>query len=177
MSIDFGIWGYACLMAKHTPILLSSADRSHLSQLISAGNAPARVQTRARILLLRDSRQNAPLTHEQVATSLLCSSATVQNICRRYRQEGLRAALSEKPRPGKVRKLDGAAEAQLLLLACSDAPEGRSRWTLRLLADRMVALGIVDSLSDVTVMQTLKKTQSSRGVFRPGVLASRPLLT
>ena len=150
-------------MAKHTSIHLASDQRAHLLTLISAGNAPARVQTRARILLLRDSSQNAPQTHEQVAAVLLCSPATVQNVCRRYRQEGLQAALTEKPRPGNPRKLDGAAEAQLLLLACSDAPEGRSRWTLRLLADRMVALGVVDSLSDVTVMQTLKKTKSSRG--------------
>lgn len=161
-------------MAKHTPVHLSSEDRAHLSHLISSGNAPARVQTRARILLLRDQSQNAPMTHEQTASAVLCAVATVQNVCRRYRQEGRNAALSEKPRPGNPRKLDGAAEAQLLLLACSDAPDGHSRWTLRLLADKVVALGIVDSLSDVTVMKTLKKTKSSPGKFKPGASANPP---
>lgn len=159
-------------MAKHSPIHLSSEERSQLHQLISSGNAPARVQTRARILLLTDHSQNQHRTHEQIAAVLLCAPATVQNVSRRYRQEGLDAALSEKPRPGNPRKLDGAAEARLLLLACSDAPEGRARWTLRLLADRMVALGVVDSLSDVTVMQTLKKIQSSPGDSRRGASAS-----
>ena len=164
--------GYAYRMAKHTPIHLSSDQRAQLNQLISSGNAPARVQTRARILLLTDHSHNQHCTQEQIASTLFCAPATVQNICRRYRQEGLQAALTEKPRPGNPRKLDGAQEAQLLLLACSDAPEGRSRWTLRLLADRLIELGVVDSLSDVTVMQTLKKTKSSHGGCKHGASAS-----
>lgn len=161
-------------MAKHTRIRLSSEERSQLQQLIAAGNAPARVHTRARILLLRDSSQNVPHTHEQVAAALLCAPATVQNVCRRFRQEGLQAALSEKPRPGNPRKLDGAAEAQLLLLACSNAPEGHARWTLRLLADRMIELGVVESLSVMTVSDTLKKTASSRGDCKRGVSGNLP---
>jgi transposase len=165
--------GYAFRMAKHTPLHLSSEDRSQLQQIISSGTAPARVQTRARILLLTDHSQNQHRTNEQIAAALLCAPATVFNVCRRYRQEGLQTALSEKPRPGNPRKLDGAAEAQLLLLACSDAPEGHARWTLRLLADRMVALGVVDSLGHVTVGETLKKTKSSPGASKPGASPSR----
>jgi transposase len=159
-------------MAKHTPIHLSSEERSRLNQLISSGNAPARVQTRARILLLRDSSQNAARTHEQTAAALQCAPATVQNICRRFRPEGVDAALSEKPRPGNPRKLDGAAEAQLAVLACSDAPAGYARWTWRLLADRLIELGVVESLSVMTVRETLKKTNSSLGASRPGASAT-----
>ena len=161
-------------MAKHTPIHLSSEQRSQLQHTISAGNAPARVQTRARILLLTDHSQKAHRTNAQIASALLCAPATVFNVCRRYRQEGLEAALTEKPRPGNPRKLDGAAEAQLLLLACSDAPEGYARWTLRLLADKAVELGFVESLSHMTVSETLKKTKSSPGVLRRGVSALLP---
>lgn len=164
-------------MAKHTPIHLSSEERSQLQHTISAGNAPARVQTRARILLLTDHSQKAHRTNAQIASALLCAPATVFNVCRRYRQEGLDAALTEKPRPGNPRKLDGAAEAQLLLLACSDAPEGYAGWTLRLLASKVVALGYTDYVSHVTVGATLKKTKSSRGVSKRGVSALPPPLT
>jgi len=163
-------------MAKHIPLHLPSEDRSQLHHLISAGNSPARVQTRARILLLADRSEGKTRTHHEIAAALLCAPATAFNVCHCYRQEGLNAALYEKPRPGNPRKLDGAAEAQLLLLACSDAPEGHARWTLRLLADRLVALGVVESLSYMTVSDTLKKTASSRGNCRPGASA-RPRLS
>jgi transposase len=150
-------------MSKHQPIHLSAPERDELQHLISAGNAPARVQTRARILLLTDHSLEKHKTTQQIAEMLLCSMATVQNICNRYRAEGLKVALSEKPRPGRVRKLDGYAEAQLLLLACSDAPTGHAQWTLRLLADTLVERKIVDSISHVAVGETLKKMRLSPG--------------
>lgn len=150
-------------MSKHQPIHLTVAEREQLQGLISSGNAPARVQTRARILLLTDHSQEKHKTVQQIAETLLCSATTVQNICNRYREEGLKAALTEKPRPGNPRKLDGRAEAQLLLLACSDAPEGHSRWTLQLFAQQLVALNVVESIACSTVCETLKKMKSSPG--------------
>ena len=159
-------------MTKHTILQLPPDERSELERLVSSGNAPARVQTRARILLLTDHSQEAPHTQSQTASALLCAPATVSNILRRYHQEGLHSALSEKPRPGNPRKLDGHAEAHLIVLALSEAPEGFARWTVRLLADRMVELGFVESLSYTTVAQTLKKTRSNPGVSRRGASAS-----
>jgi len=88
---------------------------------------------------------------------------TVGQICRRFAQDGLEAALTEKPRPGQPPKITGDIEAQLVTLACSDPPKGRSRWTLRLLADTMVELGYIESISNVAVYHRLKKTNSNPG--------------
>lgn len=156
------MWYHAGI-SHHLSFTLTAEQRQHLEGLIKKGNAPARIQTRARILLLADKGQETCPTQKQIAQSLLCSSPTVTQVCRRFALEGLDVALVEKPRPGKAPKITGDLEARLVTLACSDPPEGRSRWTLRLLADQMVALGYVDSLSNVAVYQRLKKTRSSPG--------------
>lgn len=88
---------------------------------------------------------------------------TVERIRKRFVEEGLEAALSERPRPGATRKLNGHQEAYLVALACGDPPEGKKRWSMRLLADRLVELGVVDGISDETVRRTLKKGTLSRG--------------
>jgi transposase len=150
-------------MSKHTFIGLNDQQRQHLESLIHCGNAPARIQTRARILLLCDRSQDQKRTDAEIAAALLCSPATVRNVRHRFLAEGLDAALYDRPRPGATPKLTGDLEAQLTVLACSDPPEGQARWTLRLLADRMVELGFVESLSHVTVFERLKKTNSSPG--------------
>ncbi len=145
------------------PVHLTNDQRAHLEGLIHRGNAPARTQTRARILLLTDRSQANHLTDTAIAAAVLCNKHTVGNVRRRFVQQGLEAALYDKPRPGAKPKLTGAGEAQLTLLACSQPPEGHARWTLQLLADKLVELGCVESISDVTVMHRLKKTSSSRG--------------
>lgn len=150
-------------MSKHIPLYLTPEQRSELETLIKSGNAPARIQTRARILLLADRRQADWHTDAQIAKTLLCSSGTVLCIRHRFLQEGLQAALSEKPRPGAKPKITGDVEAQLTVLACSDPPEGQTRWTVRLLAGRLVELGHVESISAPTVWERLKKTHSSPG--------------
>lgn len=119
--------------------------------------------TRAQILLLTDHTQRDWRTHAEVAEILKTSGARISRVCRKYVLEGLEAALSEEPRSGAPPKMTGEVEAQLILLACSDPPEGRKRWTLRLLAEQMVLLGHVPSLSNVTVHQRLKKMPSNRG--------------
>src|SRR5437016_854513 len=127
-------------MSQHLPVALTDAQRQHLDNLIKKGNAPARVQTRARILLLSDrsdcrpgdrpssaGQPPPPLTQKQVAQATLVSAATVCQICRRCALEGIEAALSERPRPGALPKITGEVEAQLCLLACSDPPSGYAR--------------------------------------------------
>lgn len=150
-------------MGKHTHIELTTEQRTELEQLIRTGNAPARTHTRARILLLSDRSQGQKRTDQEVAEAVLCSKSTVINVRRRFLTGGLQAALYDKGWPGAPPKFTSAVEAKLTMLACSEPPEGAARWTLRLLADKMIELGYVDSISHVTVRELLKKTNSSPG--------------
>lgn len=145
-------------------VTLEPEEREFLKHLIRKGRAAARKLTHARILLKADSSEGQPgWTDERIAQALEVHPATVANVRRRFVEEGLDAALNPRPGGHRPRKLDGDAEAHLIALVCSQAPEGHERWTLRLLADRMVGLEYVDSVSHETVRQTLKKTNSSRG--------------
>jgi transposase len=141
---------------------LKSANFSH-TQLIKSGINSARVIARARILLLFDRSQGDKRKVAEVAEAVMVSPGTASNVKERYFAEGSTGALYEKPRPGAKRKVDGEVEAHLIALACSDPPAGYDRWTLRLLADKLVALEVVDSISHVTVGEVLKKTKSSLG--------------
>ena len=150
-------------MGKHTHVELTKEQRTELEQLIRTGDAPARTHTRARILLLSDRSQGQKRTDQEVADAALCSKSTVVNVRRRLLAGGLQLALYDKGWPGPTPKFTGEIEAKLTMLACSDAPEGAARWTLRLLAERMIELGYVDYISHVTVGELLKKTNSSLG--------------
>lgn len=150
-------------MGKHRHIELTEEQRIELEQLIRTGNAPARTNTRARILLLSDRSQGQKRTDQEVGEAVLCSKSTVGNVRRRFLTGGLLSALYDKGWPGAEPKFTGEVEAKLIMLACSDPPDGVARWSLRLLADRMVELGYVDFISHVTVGELLKKTKSSRG--------------
>jgi transposase len=118
------------------------------------GTVKARKFKRAMILL----KANEGLSDPQIMEAVEVSRPTVERIRKRYVEGGLEKALNEDPRPGQRRKLDGRGEAFLIATACSDAPEGHNHWTLRLLADRIVELGVVESISYETVRRTLKKT-------------------
>jgi hypothetical protein len=145
-------------MSKHVSIALTDDQRTTLNTLIRSGSAPARTQTRARILLLLDRNQADPFQDEAIAKALRCHRNTVGNVRRRFAAAGLPAALYNKPLPPRApRKITGEVEAHLIALACSAPPEGQQRWTLRVLADRLVALGLVDSISHVAVGARLKK--------------------
>ncbi len=143
---------------------LSEADRVRLLLLVRQGTAPARVVRRAHTLL----QASEGAFDVQIACALHVNRTTVQRTRERFCVSGLDAALYESPRPGAEPKLDGKGEAFLVALACSDAPEGRAHWSLQLLADKVVELGLVHSISDETVRRTLKKTRSSRGSMRSG---------
>jgi len=150
-------------MSQHLAVTLSPETRQQLLDLTRKGNAPARVQTRARILLFADKSQDEPKTQEQIAQALSVCRPTVGKTCRSFVQEGIEPALYEKPRPGKAPKITGKVEARLTLLACSTPPAGRTGWTMQMLADKLVELKLVDSISDSAVCDRLKKTRSSRG--------------
>jgi transposase len=132
--------------------------------MISRGKAAARKLAHARVLLLADQAEGGPgLTDTRVAEAVCVSVATVERVRQRFVEQGLDAALAPKPTSRVyARTLDGAGEAHLIALSCSAPPDGRNRWTMRLLAGRMVELAYADALSHETVRQTLKKTCSSR---------------
>ena len=141
-------------------VQLSVAERHRLTELITKGAGSAREIRRAHTLLLADEQQQ----DQQIAAFLHINANTVAFTRQRYCEVGLPDALKERPRPGKTRKLDGKQEALLAALACSDAPEGRDHWSMQLLADRLVQLGVVeDGISDETVRRTLKKRPSNPG--------------
>ena len=148
-------------MPKKYVVCLTEAEREHLEKLVRKGKAHARKLLYARLLLKADANKDS-WTDERIAEALEVSTATVARERRRFCEEGLEVALMPK-KPGRPRRrvLDGRAEAHLIALACLDPPEGRERWSMRLLADRMVELGHVESVSYETVRRTLKKTASS----------------
>lgn len=150
--------------SKQYHVELSPDEREHLLERIGRGERPAREQTRARLLLKVDEGPEGPSwTDAQAAEALEVAEGTVAALRRRFCKRGLRGTVERKsPDRAYETKLDGEQEARLMRLACSEAPEGRSEWSLRLLAGRMVELGLVDSISHETVRQTLKKTSSSR---------------
>lgn len=147
-------------------VTLTADERDHLASLLSAGKRSALTLARARILLKADQADGGPAWEDQrIAEALDCGVRTVERVRQRFVERGLEDALGRKPqdRPSRERKLDGAAEARLTALACSEPPDGRAAWTLQLLADKLVELRIVDSVCDETVRRALKKTRSSRG--------------
>lgn len=144
---------------------LTEDERQHLEKLTSSGTLPARTLTRAYILLKSDCSDSGPnWTYEQICEAFNVVGATVANVRQRFVEGGLQAALyRKKPDRQYERVLDGEAEAHLIALACSEPPEGQTRWTLRLLRDRFVRLGHVNSVSHETIRTTLKKTNLSLG--------------
>jgi transposase len=152
------------LTMKKYAVMLTVSERTQLKQLIAAGTAPARKLTHARVLLKADqSPQGSGWTDEAIADALEVSQPTISRIRKQYVEEGLEAALNRRaPRREYRRKLDGEAEARLIALACSEPPRGQARWSLRLLADKVVELEIAPEISYQTVGRMLKKTSSSR---------------
>ena len=147
-------------MAKKYRVTLTAEERAGLEAMISKGKADARKLAHARILLQTAQADGAPtLTDHEVASALDLSTRTVERVRRRFVEEGIESALLPKPTKRiYARALDGAQEAQLIALACSKAPDGKRRWTLRLLAERVVELGYAESVSHETVRRTLQKT-------------------
>ncbi len=140
--------------AKLYNVNLTDEQTQYLFDIIGSGKHSARKISHARVLLAASSGQ----TDDEIVSDIHTSASTVQRVRKRFVKEGLTSALEEKERPGQPRKLSGTDEAVLTAIACSEAPEGRSRWTLRLLADKLAELKIVPSVSHVTIHNVLKKT-------------------
>jgi transposase len=150
---------------KRQIIQLSETEQSSLTKILTKKETSAREQTRARVLdLLMRSEQPA-----QIANLLKVGIATVYNIQKRFLDEGFEAALKDKPRSGKPPLIKPEAKAKITALACSDAPTGYARWTLRLLADKSVEMGYIDSISHMEVGRILKKTRFLRTNKSSGV--------
>jgi transposase len=157
-------------------VTLTAEERAALEQLVSAGKGAARRLTHARILLLADTAAGGAHIDDEIVAALGVGICTVGRVRRRLVTAGLAAALDPRPqppRPDKI-KIKGDIEQRLIQLACNDPPEGRCQWTLQLLADELVVLGLVDAVSTETVRQALKKTTSSRGSPTPGASRPRP---
>ena len=142
-------------------VRLTAADRRELERMARSGRHPARTLVHARILLKADAAEGSPGWDDAaIAEALDCGARTVARVRKRYAEGGLGAALHRKKPTGRqYRKLDGDQEARLVALACSAPPAGKARWTLKMLADRLVELEVVDAVSDETVRRTLKKTR------------------
>lgn len=132
---------------------LTDEERKQLEDLTRKGECKARKLKRAMVLLSADEGDTDRVISEKVRIH----EVTVEGIRKRFVEEGLESALNERPRPGKARKLDGHQEAQLIALNCTQPPQGRKRWTMQLLADKLVEMNIVDGISDETVRRALKR--------------------
>lgn len=150
---------------KQYVVTLTEEQREQLQELIAAGTAPARKLMHARILLKADQGPGGPAWVDQaIAEAVEVSQPTVARVRRQFMEQGLEAALNRRP-PQRAyrRKLDGAQEARLIALVCRAPPEGHGRWSLRLLADKLVELEVVEDISYQTVRRVLKNTNASRG--------------
>ena len=147
-------------MNKKYRVTLTDDERAYVQSLITTGNAAAHTQTHARILLKADQSSAGPAWPDQAISAARDGSIpTIERVRRTLVTEGLDAALQRRrPAPPRARKLAGAQEAQLVALVCSPPPEGHERWTLTMLAERLVELKLVDSIVPETIRQTLKKT-------------------
>jgi transposase len=151
---------------KKYKVTLTADERQALHNLVAAGQAAAKKLAHARILLKADAAPEGPAwTDARIAEAVEVNRTTVERVRQRFVEQGLEAALVRKKqdRPSRQRQLDGAGEARLIAVACSDPPQGRSAWTLQLLADKLVELHVVASICGETVRQVLKKMNSSRG--------------
>ena len=157
-------------MSKKYIVSLTPEERQMLEQLTRTGKAPVYKINHARILLKADANQaDGGWIDESISRALDISVSTIERVRRLFVEQGIQAALTRQPSSNsKSRKLDGEQEAHLIAIACSQPPAGQARWTLRLLAERIVSLEIVESISHETVRQTLKKTNLSLGLKNPG---------
>ena len=151
----------------HELLLLSEADLKKLVLMCSKGTHPAREIKRAEILILG----NECYTVNEIAAAVGRDPNTVRNVRRRYIEGGLEDAIKDKPRPGKPQKIFTKEEALITTIACSEAPPGHNKWTIRMIADKFIQLSELDSVCPETIRRVLKKANSSRGRKKNGVLA------
>ena len=154
-------------------VTLTEEERQELRALVQKGQTQGYRIKHAQILLKLDERpENQGWTYEKIKAAYHATPHTISQIAKRFVTGGVEAALGRKEQANRHKKIDGRVEAHIIAIACSQAPEGRERWTLQLIADELVRLGVVGSISDTAVMETLKKTTLSPGKRRNGAFQS-----
>jgi len=144
-------------------VTLTDSEITELKALVQKGGKGYRIK-HAQILLKLDERpENAAWTYDRIKEAYGASHSTIAGVAKRFVTEGMEAALGRKTQENRSRKVTGEVEAQICTIACSDPPEGRSRWTMQMIADELIRLGVVDYITDSTVCEVMKKTKSSRG--------------
>lgn len=162
---------------KKYRVILREDQRQQLEHVISTGQAPARQQAHARILLKADQSEQGPgWSDEQISQAVEVSLPTIERVRKRFVQEGLEEAIKRRPQPERPqkRKLAGVQEAHLIALSCEPAPEGYQRWSMRLLADRFVVVETGEKVGRETIRRTLKKMNSSPGSKKSGACPDEP---
>lgn len=155
-------------------VTLTEEERQELRALVQKGQTQGYRIKHAQILLKLDEiPENQEWTYDKIKEAYHATPHTISQIAKRFVTGGMEAALGRKEQANRHKKVDGRVEAHIIAIACSEAPEGRERWTLQLIADELVRLGVVDSISDTTVMETLKKTNLSHGKRKNGASRSR----
>lgn len=155
-------------------VTLTAEEREGLRTLVQKGQTQGYRIKHAQILLKLDEiPENQDWTYDKIKEAYHATPHTISQIAKRFVTGGMEAALGRKEQVNRHKKIDGRVEAHIIAIACSEAPEGRERWTLQLIADELVRLGVVDSISDTAVMETLKKTNLSLGKRRNGASRSR----
>jgi hypothetical protein len=161
-------------MAKRYHVTLTEEERAELTTLIRRGKVAGYRIKHAQILLKLDEiPENAKWTGVKISEAYGIHPTTVSSIAKHFVENGMEAALGRKEQENRHRKIDGDVEAQIITIACSEPPTGRERWTLQLIADELVRLEVVDSISDTAICNTLKKTNASHGRSRSGVFRNR----
>lgn len=145
-------------------VTLTDEEKQELETLIKKGGKGYRIK-HAQILLKLDKRpENAAWTYDRIKDAYKASHSTIAGVAKRFVTDGLEAALGRKEQTNHYRKVTGEVEAQICAIACSEPPEGRSRWTMQAIADELIRLEVVDYITDTTVCEVMKKTKSSRGL-------------
>ena len=159
-------------------VILTEEEREKLKEIVDKGKRKKINRLHSQILLNIDQSKEGKMRDIEIAKVLQISEDTIERTRKRFVEEGLEAAINKKVQINyRARKLDGAKEADLVKIACSDAPDGASRWTLQLMVDKLVELNIVDSIAKETVRQSLKKTNLSHGLKSSGAYRQKKMLT
>ena len=150
-------------------VILTEEERQSLRKLVKKGGKGYRIRHAQNLLKLDQTPENEEWTYDRIKSAYSTTNSTIAGVAKRFVFEGVEAALGRKKQENYHRKVTGEVEARICAIACSHPPEGRSRWTMQLIADELVRLEIVDSITDSTVCEVLKKTKSSRGTSKNGV--------
>jgi len=156
-------------------VVLTDAERQEMQTLIQKGGKGYRIRHAQILLKLDQTPENAEWTYDRIRAAYRATHVTIAGVAKRFVYEGVEAALDRKKQENRHRKVTGEIEARICAIACSTPPEGRSRWTMQLIADELIRLEVVEYITDSTICEVMKKTKSSRGSSKSGVFPKQTL--